>query len=379
MKFEPSLEILRCGQVQIPVMLYTYAAELDLDVEDLGIFGSIIYAHNKSKPLTSSGVEVGQVMQVCPVISKNRLSRKLGKWKKAGLIGLEGSSNTDFASRRIYLEPLYYRLREIIIRDHPSAAKAAYQSEEALIKKQENRIEELEMELQQERRRAAVLPEVSVNGSKDFRLVADFISQKTGNLLSIKMGNELRKWMDQLGFKTEFILCMLELCFERNINHPREISRIASGLKECSINSLEAMETYFRTFVDDKPPQAFGFDPEVIEFGRFTGLDMNAEARKKVYYKWRYDWGFSSELIKRAGEIMCNRTKNGGLDYIDGILNNWREKNIRSLSDVDAEILEHQSRRKAGEKPLKLSRKSAEEREIYIPPGLTPEGTAVSK
>ena len=144
---------------------------------------------------------------------------------------------------------------------------------------------------------------------KDFKLVADFISQKTGNLLSIKMSNELRKWMDDLGFKTEFILCMLELCFERNIYNPREISRIASGLKECSINSLEAMEAYFRTFVDDKPPQAYGFDPEVIEFGQYTGLDMSAEARKKVYYKWRYDWGFSAEMIKRAGEIMCNRTK----------------------------------------------------------------------
>lgn len=378
MQFEPSLEILRWGHVQIPVMLYTYAAELDLDAEDLGILGSILYAYCKSKPLTGFGIEVGQVMQVCPVVSKNRLSRKLGKWEKAGLISLEGSPNAEFASRRIYLEPLYCRLRELIIRDHPAAANAACQSEEAIIRAQEKRIEELEMELQLERRKA-VVPEVSVTGNKDFRLVADFISQKTGNLISIKMGNELRKWMDEMGFKTEFILCMLELCFERNINHPREISRIASGLKECSINSLEAMETYFRTFVDDKPPQAYGFDPEVIEFGHFTGLDMNAEARKKVYYKWRYDWGFSFELIKRAGEIMCNRTKNGGLDYIDGILSNWKEKNIRSLSEVDAEMLEHQSRRKAGEKPLKLSRKPVDDREIYIPPGVIQDGTAVGK
>ena len=49
--------------------------------------------------------------------------------------------------------------------------------------------------------------------------------------------------MEDLGFKTEFILCMLELCFERNLNHPREITKIASGLKECSINNLTEMET----------------------------------------------------------------------------------------------------------------------------------------
>lgn len=379
MQFEPSLEILRWGLVQIPVMLYTYAAELDLDAEDLGILGTIIFAHNKSKPLTNFGVEVGQVMQVCSVISKNRLSRKLGKWKKAGLIELEGSSNVEFASRKIYLDPLYNRLREIVIRDHPAVDKVAYQSEEASLRAQEKRIEELELELQQERRKNSSLPDIPVAGNKDFRLVADFISKKTGNLISIKMGTELRKWMDDLGFKTEFILCMLELCFERNINHPREITKIASGLKECSINNLEAMETYFRTFVDDRPPASYGFDPEVVEFGHFTGLDMNAEARKKVYYKWRYDWGFSSDLIKRAGEIMCNRTKSGGLDYVDGILNNWKEKNICSLSDVDAEMLQRKSRSKAGEKSLKIPKKPIEEREIYIPPSQTREGTAVGK
>ena len=117
-----------------------------------------------------------------------------------------------------------------------------------------------------------------------------------------------------------------------------------------------------------------------MEFGHFTGIDMNAEARKKVYYKWRYDWGFSAELVKRAGEIMCNRTKGGGLDYVDGILNNWKEKNIRSLGDVDAEMLRHQSRRKAKNKPQSRPMGSAEEeREIYIPPGLTKEDTAVGE
>ena len=90
MQMEPSLEIMRWGLVQIPIMLYNYAAELDLDAEDLGIIGGILFVYTRSKPLSGNGVEVGQVLQVCPVISKNRLSRKLGKWEKAGLIRLEG-------------------------------------------------------------------------------------------------------------------------------------------------------------------------------------------------------------------------------------------------------------------------------------------------
>ena len=81
-------------------------------------------------------------------------------------------------------------------------------------------------------------------------------------------------------------------------------------------------------------------------------------------------------MIKRAGEIMCNRTKNGGLDYIDGILNNWKEKNIRSLDDVEAEMLEHQSRRKMGDKPVRLTRHQPKNGR-YISPNNPREGTAV--
>lgn len=374
-EFEPGLEIQRWGYVQIPFILYNYAPELDLDAEDLGILGAVFYAYNSiSKPLFKTGVEVGQIMQACPVMTKSRLARRLAKWEKDGLILVEGSSHVEFTSRKVCLEPLYYRLREIIIRDHPDFKNSGsrVQKQDSLFADYEKRIEELEWALEQEKKK--VLP-ASQPVSKEFKKIADFIAKKTGNLTSFKMDSELRKWMSDMNFKTEFILCMLELCFERNISNPRDITRIAAGLKECSINNLEAMETYFRTFVDDRTwPQNTGFDPEVADFGSFTGIDMNAEARKRIYYRWRYDWGFGPDMIKKAGEIMCSRTKNGGLEYIDAILTNWKENNIKSVSEVEGELSQHKARRKTENKPLNLVKKPAEdEREIYLPPALTSE------
>ena len=79
---------------------------------------------------------------------------------------------------------------------------------------------------------------------------------------------------------------------------------------------------------------------------------MNAEARKKVYYKWRYDWGFTHNMIMKAGELMCQRTKNGGMEYIDSVLNNWMTKEIRSLPDVEKEIAAFKNR----PKPVKTFR-----------------------
>ncbi|MGE5422971.1 MAG: DnaD domain protein [Ignavibacteriales bacterium] len=374
MEFEPALEIQRWGYVQTPFILYNYASEFDLDAEDLGILGALFYAYNSvCKPLYKTGVEVGQIMQACPVVSKSRLARRLAKWEKAGLIEIEGSSHIEFTSRKVCLEPMYRKLREIVIRDHPDFKdRQSAKKQQASLFDYEKRIEELEWALDQEKKK--ILP-TQQTSSKEFKKIADFIAKKTGNLTSFKMDSELRKWMSDLGFKTEFILCMLELCFERNITNPREITRIASGLKECSISNLEAMETYFRTFVDNRTwPKNTGFDPELTDFGSFIGVDMNAEARKRVYYRWRYDWGFTPDMIKKAGEIMCSRTKSGGLEYMEAILTSWKEKNLKSVSEVEGELAERKTRRKVESKPLNLLKKTAEdEREIYLPPALASE------
>ena len=202
------------------------------------------------------------------------------------------------------------------------------------------------------------------------------MARKTGNLLSVKMSNELRKWLDEMGFSPEFLLVLLELCFERQIVNPHDISKIARDLKEYSINSLDGLEMYFKNYVDSGKNislMARRFDPDIMEFGNFTGIDMNAEARRRIYYKWRYDWSFSHAMIMKAGEVMCQRTKNGGLEYIDSVLNNWMSKEIRQVHEADKEIREFKENRRSNQRNSvdKANRKSPsrkEEYEIFVPP-----------
>ncbi|MGE5415570.1 MAG: DnaD domain protein [Acidobacteriota bacterium] len=374
--FEPGLELFRWGFVQTPAILYCYATELDLDMEDLGLFGAVFYAFaSRSKPLYRTGVEIGQIMQVCPIITKQRLARKITKWEKAGLVAIEGSNQVEFSSRKMYIEPLYVRLREIIVRDHPEFKPSAQNNEyyDSLFADYDKRIEQMQIVLQDEKANKRVKEFKPVKG-QDVKKVSDFISKKTGNLTSGTLEKEVRKWLEEYRFKLEFILCMLELCFERKITHPRELAKIAKGLKECSINNLEGMENYLKNFVDGSNwPKISGFDPEVINFGNFTGIDMNAEARKKVYYKWRYDWGFTGDIIKKAGEIMCSRTRSGGLEYIDSVLNDWKERGLRNLPDVEREMDELKKSKKEDKRANVIKKSLAvadEEREIYIPPTL---------
>jgi len=370
-----SLEIYRWGYVHLPGAVFFYAKELDLDMEDIGILTAIFYAFENTKPLYQAGVSAGQILHSCSTLTTHKLSKKLQKLFKQEIIEVVEGKTKTFTEKIVRLEPLMFKLEQLVGRDHPEISRLP-QPASADSKSDEQlevyiaRIEELEQELRGEK--AQVSSDYFTASDINYKRVADFIAKKTGNLLSVKMENELSKWLLEFGFTPEFLLCMLELAFERKITNPRDITKIAKDLKDYSINNLDGLEVYFKNYVDhEKNITRNQFDPDAAEFGNFTGLDMSAEARRKVYNKWRYDWGFSHQMIMKAGELMCQRTKNGGMEYIDSVLNNWMSKEIRSLGDVEKEIAAFKNRAKTGKTitPAKNTHgKLNAEYEFYVPP-----------
>lgn len=369
------LEMMRWGYASIPGVIFSYAKELELDVEDIGLIAAMFYTLESSKPLYQTGITAGQVLKACPALTKQKLSKKLTRLNKLNLIEIK-DINSSFNDKEIYLEPLMTKLEILILRDHPELVPASVNEEKAkemqdLLDEYKEKIKQLELQLEEKEQNTIV--ELYDTRDESYKRVADFIARKTGNLLSVKMSNELKKWLNDMAFTPEFLLCMLELCFERNIYNPRDITKIARDIREYSINTVEGMGLYFEKYVDLEKNIAVRmkqFDPEIIEFGNFTGIDMSAEARRRVYYKWRYDWGFSHAMIMKAGEVMCQRTKNGGLEYIDSVLNNWMRKEIRQIEDAEREIKEFKAKNKA-EKSLSKAEKKPKfdtEYEIYVPP-----------
>lgn len=374
MQHSTLIELFRWGYAQVPGIIFHYAKELDLDVEDIGILSTIFYTLERTKPLYQTGIQVGQVLQACPFLTKNKLSRRLAKLSRMEILSLEGSKS--FAEKVIALEPLMGKLESLLIRDHMHtlygsaslfAVTAAHQNTGDQLKK----IAALPANPEKQEDHPAAYDDAAFSKNKDYKKLADFIAKKTGNLMSFKMGNELKKWLEEIGLAPEFLFCVLELCFERNLYNPREITKIAKDLKECSITTVEGLESYFSRFVDGQKQlnKSTYFDSEIAEFGSYTGIDMNAEARKKVYYKWRYDWSFSHAMIMKAGEIMCQHTRNGGLEYIDSVLHNWLTKEIRQIEQVEQEMLEFKSRQKNKSAVMKkVKNESQPEYELFIPP-----------
>lgn len=372
------LEMMRWGYSNIPGVVFEYSKELDINTDDIGILAAIIYAYQQSKPLYHTGIEVGKILQVCPCLSKQKLYRRIARLEKLGIIAVLPPGG-GVAGKTVCIDPLMDKLENFIVRDHPGlsgqGSLAVPTQVKVVLQEYQEQIEQLQLQLQE--RKTQPVAAVALPENADFKKVADFIAKKTGNLLSPTMIAELRRWLEEMALKPEFLLCMLELCFERSINHPREISRIANDLKKYAISNLDGMEVYFARYVDDGKgalQHAPAFDPDVLDFGAYTGIDMEAEARRQIYRKWRYDWSFSHPMIMKAGEVMCQRTKTGGLEYVDSVLANWMSKEIRQLDQVDTEMQKFKMLKRKGRAGQAGGSSSSDgsadkrEYEIYIPP-----------
>jgi len=370
-------EVFRGGFAQVPAVIYSYAGELGLDAEDMGILGAVFLALSQRhhNPQVDQ-VTLGQVAESYPALTKSKLLRRIARWEALDIIMVEPSGDKDWKLRSISITPLFSRISELLCRDNPllseSAASTDKQNQEleAQVQEYEQRVKRLEDQIAEQDKAMVAL------AGDEYRQVADFLAKKTGNLLSGRMARELRKWVEEMGFEKEFLLAMLELCIERDINNPREITSIARGIKETGICNLEGMEAYFNRLVDNEPAhkRLYQFDPEINEFATMVGIDMGAEARRNVYYKWRYEWQFSADMIIKAGEIMSQRTRNGGLEYVDTVLGNWRTKNIRTRSEADDELQafkrSKEKKKTTDERGGKSRVASSGDNQIYVAPAV---------
>lgn len=115
---------------------------------------------------------------------------------------------------------------------------------------------------------------------------------------------------------------------------------------------------------------------EYTTFERETGISMEPQARQNIYDKWHQEWGFSHKVIIKAGEIMCLYTNSGGMGYIDRILQQWQQKGIHSLEDIDNALSDFKNQKTVNTNKQRADysdKRDSSEYELYVPPELLEE------
>lgn len=169
-----------------------------------------------------------------------------------------------------------------------------------------------------------------------------YIAQKLlGKTLSASDVNTLLFFYDVLGFDSDLIVYLLEYAISNNHRQMRYIEKTAISWANEGIDTVDKAKSSTELYSSRCYPvlKAFGIS------GRNPGA-----GEKALIVKWTDSYGFPMDIVLDA----CNRTMNTihqpSFEYADSILTKWKEKGIRTLSDVKLLDGEHQKNKAAYKK-----------------------------
>ena len=178
-----------------------------------------------------------------------------------------------------------------------------------------------------------------VNNNKDVNLL-DALENKgindmlkdiekiLGRTLSTKEMEMYLGWQKEFSFPSELILLLVEYCASRGKSDYRYIEKVALTWHDMNIKTMSQAQNYIKQ-TEDKWVKI----RKILSYLGIKNTDL-MKPQEEMLNKWIITYNFDLEMIQKACDICANRLNRADFKYIDGILTNWFNNNIKTLDDV---------------------------------------------
>ena len=165
-----------------------------------------------------------------------------------------------------------------------------------------------------------------MNNSRDISELFQIIESILGALTNGQMNSLI--WMyDHLGLKKEVIVTLISYCKQIDKTNTNYIDKIAISWAEKNINTLENAQNETQRLLSSR-------DYTVSILRIIEQTQSPTTKQNKIIEEWQNN-NVSIELIKYANEKAIERGKKGNfIEYINGIILNWRNNGLTTIQDV---------------------------------------------
>ncbi len=169
--------------------------------------------------------------------------------------------------------------------------------------------------------------------SKEIKDMIDMAQQTTGNMISPGLLKSLIWQHEYLGLKIDVILMLLSYCTSVGKAGVGYIETIAINWSQNNVNTIAQAQNEIERMTNsnnfyNKASMAFG-------------LKRHPTPNQKKFFEEWYRKGYSIELIECACERVADLGKTMTANYINGILENWHKKGIKTRAEAEAENKGH--------------------------------------
>ena len=138
---------------------------------------------------------------------------------------------------------------------------------------------------------------------------------------------DITMWFDKYKFDEQVMLALFKYCFDRSAMHRNYIQTVANAWYQSNIKTFNDLDIYYRKQeklinMEKKIAKKLGFSRQLTEY------------EKAFIEKWVVEYNYDLPII----EIALKRTtskSNPNFDYINKLLSDWNERNLRTPESVE--------------------------------------------
>ena len=171
-----------------------------------------------------------------------------------------------------------------------------------------------------------LINEINDNNLIDFFKEVEMI---IGRPLSQKEMETYINWTKIFNFSYELILYLISYCVNKNKKDFRYIEKVAIAWSDLNIKTLDEAMIY-----TEKREKQFVNYRKILNY---LGMSDNeiGKPQEDLFNKWLITYNMPIELIYKACDICFSKLSKTDFNYIDGILNNFKNSKILTIQDFE--------------------------------------------
>ncbi len=177
-------------------------------------------------------------------------------------------------------------------------------------------------------------------------------------IMSPSWYNDIDLWFKKYNFDEQVMIALFRYCFERSAMNRPYIQTVADAWHVNNIKNFSDLDLYYQ-----KREKLNTFKKSI---SKKLGLNrMLTQYEDSYIEKWVVDYEFPLDVIELALKKTTSKS-NPSFDYINKILTDWNDRNLKSATDVQAFLIQMKNKDKSIKALEKKSFSNYEQRKDSI-------------
>ena len=150
--------------------------------------------------------------------------------------------------------------------------------------------------------------------------------------------NDISLWFKKYSFDDQVMIALFEYCFNRSALHRNYIQTVADAWAKNNIQNYNDLEAYY-----EKQESLSKIKKSI---SKKLGLVRPLTQYEEAYIeKWIVDYKYDLNVIEIALKKTTSKS-NPNFEYLNKLISDWFERNLKSPSDIQAYLLDEKNKSK---------------------------------